>query len=183
MNTRVINNLSCHILSFFKFTNWLFTECPLCPSHFLWSIFLSVWLMFKYIYKERIYFDKKVYLIVMNHLSKYSNLLSIGSYSGENRQIPGSTGCCGIIPVKWYRKLKIEGPIPRPGVHQGPRRRVPVTINITSGPEFLNSENCYSKCKLEKAASCLQFSTVRPNVSHSRYFGNISGCWFFFCCC
>lgn len=120
MNTRVINNSSCHLLNFYKFTNWLFTECPLCPSHFLWSVFLSVWLMFKYIYKERNYFDQKVYLIVMNHLSKYSNMPSIGSCSGEHRQIPGSTGCCGIIPVKWHRKLKIE-------VHQGPRRRGPVT--------------------------------------------------------
>lgn len=53
--------------------------------------------MFKYIFEKRNYFDKEVYLIVMNHLSKYSNLLSIGSYPGENGQIPGS---CGIRPVK-----------------------------------------------------------------------------------
>lgn len=69
----------------------------------------------------------------MNHL--LPELLSIGSCPGDNGQIPGSTGYCGIrlsetTDLRTYSKAWSK---------LGARRKVVVTINVTSGPEIQSS--------------------------------------------
>lgn len=73
-------------------------------------------------------------------------------------QIPNSTGCCGTRrPEKAYWKLHTEGPIPRPGVNGVPRRKVLVTINVTSCTELQGSVrrelSASTVRRLEKLAS------------------------------